>query len=231
MVVDSGRPPEPVLGVLPMRQQLTAALAALSLLATPCTAQVASVLSSIQNDPPHAALYDVVNSERQSMIVDAAAVTLLNVHGIKDLPLPPKQYRAYRGPIEIIEVTDEEMQQTLIDQHLAAFTKPPERAGETCTVYTWPLGHVFVWADEVLYIDQVTREKIMAHEVGHCFGLRHPGDDPSVWIAAAAPARNAETATGTPPSRPRRVIAPEQYAQLQRRRLLRMPNIGTENRD
>ena len=68
MVVDSGRPPEPVLGVLPMRQQLTAALAALSLLATPCTAQVASVLSSIQNDPPHAALYDVVNSERQSMM-------------------------------------------------------------------------------------------------------------------------------------------------------------------
>jgi hypothetical protein len=129
-------------GIL-MRLTLAAVLALA--LAVPAAAQDnawPAPLTSLTQNPPQAALQDVFEASElgivNSMLIDNVAVTLLNVHGVGDQPLPPEQYRHYRGRIEVVEATTEDGQQNLLENNLVAITRPPMAKGEPCTVFTWP---------------------------------------------------------------------------------------------
>ena len=98
MVMDSGRPTQPVLGVLPMKRAIMAATL-LALATSPCLAATKPAppmtVTHIDGQPvsPLIVLYDLMNADLRSMTLDTAYTVILNVHGGRLCPAPASGVR------------------------------------------------------------------------------------------------------------------------------------------
>ena len=219
------------MGMKVTRATTTAALAAFSLLATPCLAATepappSMVVTRINGRSVDPLIAFAEAGGTQSMFVDAVIVTALNIHGTTVSPPPPKYDKAYANVEVVFDLP-------WVEGGGWGFTEPPARPGGRCVIHVAPLGSALQEEDGVEVLEAVGLPRLLRHEYGHCRHLIHgdlirgpaasdkwnevaPADREKLaalvhrqWLEIigqrdVTPARPATTADG----KPRRVIAP-----------------------
>src|SRR6516165_1635600 len=169
MVMDSGRPAQPVLDIFPMKRAIMAATL-LALAAAPCLAATKPAppmtITRIDGRAVDPLIAFAEAAGTQSMFADAVLVTALNIHGTTVSPPPSRFDKAYANVEVVFDLP-------WVEGGGWGFTEPPARPGGRCVIHVAPLGSALQGEDGVEVLEAVGLPRLLRHEYGHCRHLIH----------------------------------------------------------
>jgi hypothetical protein len=161
--------------------------------------------SAQANVEPVRAVLRAVEENNRSMFIDVMVVTLLGMHA-SDPTMPPPGYDRYDGPVEIREDLNPRDTNSKI-AGAWGWTEQPQHKGDVCIIHLAPAGELIVDGSGLELFEEVSRERIIRHELGHCAGLVHKigadgQADITTWVRSRT--QSKITASDRRPKTPRR---------------------------